>query len=420
MLRSSLGRRIVSLVAFVAPFAFAPFALGAAPKTKSNVDATAVTAKPKAKKKPTAKATSTKKPLPQLPSKVEAKPLDPNEPPVELTGSLPEAKIAAKKPKNKDDKSKKDVDDKKSKDKEKEKEKTDAKSKPKEKEAKPTPPATNGELEKKGKSAEFGVDPIDGKKPKIKTCLSPAVTFARLGQPTDVSFVLTTCKGRVAPGAVEYLSVLGRPYDQPEPSWITAKPVLGLPSQAIAERAQKTLDKPSDKAGKNDAPAIKKLDPGLVLRIQAIANHFPGKTITLVSGYRPQSFGSPHKAGRAFDLRIDGVTNETLVAFCKTLKDTGCGYYPNSYFVHVDVRGDGAGHVFWIDISGPGEKPVYVKTWPQPLPQLPKKLEPNVATAETIDPDTGESIKATTDSNTIGPIDEINDDAKTGKNEPMP
>jgi len=52
----------------------------------------------------------------------------------------------------------------------------------------------------------------------------------------------------------------------------------------------------------------------------------------------------------------------------KTLDDTGCGYYPNSSFVHMDVRDPETGHVAWIDASGPGETPRYVAQWPEPAP----------------------------------------------------
>ena len=82
----------------------------------------------------------------------------------------------------------------------------------------------------------------------------------------------------------------------------------------------------------------------------------------------------------------------------KTLKDSGCGYYPNSYFVHVDVRPAGAGHVYWIDTSGPGEKPNYVKQWPLP-PKLPPLPDP-------LDAETGKPVPATTDEATIGDVDE--------------
>ena len=59
-----------------------------------------------------------------------------------------------------------------------------------------------------------------------------------------------------------------------------------------------------------------------------------------------------------------GVPNAALFRFCRTLDDVGCGFYPNSKFVHVDVRRPGAGRVFWIDISGPGEPSEYVDSWP--------------------------------------------------------
>ncbi len=110
------------------------------------------------------------------------------------------------------------------------------------------------------------------------------------------------------------------------------------------------------------------LDKGLLARVDAVAHRFQGKPISLVSGYRPQSRGSLHQSARALDLRVLGVPNEELVAFCKTLPDTGCGYYPNSSFVHFDVRNPGTGVVSWIDASGPGESPRYVHRWP-PLPE---------------------------------------------------
>ena len=86
--------------------------------------------------------------------------------------------------------------------------------------------------------------------------------------------------------------------------------------------------------------------------------------IHIVSGYRPLSKGARHRSGRAIDLRVLGVANEDLFAFCRKLPDAGCGYYPNSTFVHVDVRSLGAGHALWVDVSGPGERAHYVDSWP--------------------------------------------------------
>ena len=123
------------------------------------------------------------------------------------------------------------------------------------------------------------------------------------------------------------------------------------------------------------APASRRLDGKLVERLEVAVDHFRKGAelarVVLISGYRPRSAGSFHSVGRALDFRIDGVTNEALVAFCKTLPDTGCGYYPNSGFVHMDVRDPGTGHVAWTDVSHPGEAPHYVKGESDDAPTLP-------------------------------------------------
>ena len=64
------------------------------------------------------------------------------------------------------------------------------------------------------------------------------------------------------------------------------------------------------------------------------------------------------------DILVQGVPNAELFLYCRKLDDVGCGYYPNSKFVHVDVRRPGTGHAFWIDVSGPGERSKYVDSWP--------------------------------------------------------
>ena len=64
------------------------------------------------------------------------------------------------------------------------------------------------------------------------------------------------------------------------------------------------------------------------------------------------------------DLAVFNVPNAALFKLCRTLDDVGCGYYPNSRFVHVDVRRPGTGHAFWIDESAPGEPSHYVDAWP--------------------------------------------------------
>jgi uncharacterized protein YcbK (DUF882 family) len=102
-------------------------------------------------------------------------------------------------------------------------------------------------------------------------------------------------------------------------------------------------------------------DPRLVALVGIVSDHFGGHPLEVVSGFRaytPTQYTphSNHNFGRALDFRIRGVKNEELWAFCRTLRNAGCGYYPNSTFVHMDVRDSKA---FWIDRSRPGEPPQY-------------------------------------------------------------
>jgi hypothetical protein len=194
------------------------------------------------------------------------------------------------------------------------------------------------------------------KKEKAKPpCFSPTIEIMR-GTEGD-RFSLTKCDGTLAPTALEHLSVLARPGS------------AGKPEKAWNELAKVK--------GTNIAAGIRRVDAGLAARLETVIAHFTkdGKTprMEVISGYRPASVGSFHANGRALDFHVDGVSNEALVAFCKTLNDTGCGYYPNSSFVHMDVRPPGTGHVQWIDASGPGETPHYVSAWPAP----PEPVLPN-------------------------------------------
>ena len=105
------------------------------------------------------------------------------------------------------------------------------------------------------------------------------------------------------------------------------------------------------------------VDPRLVALVGIVSSHFGGKTIEIVSGYRaytPTQYTphSNHNLGKALDFRIRGVSNEAVRDFCRTLRSAGCGYYPNSTFVHLDVRDTKA---YWVDWSHPGEPPKYDK-----------------------------------------------------------
>ncbi len=113
-------------------------------------------------------------------------------------------------------------------------------------------------------------------------------------------------------------------------------------------------------ASKVKADRIVLLHPRLILMLQKIAEEFPGARFEVISGYRPseKGFHSYHNFGRALDFRLSGVDNKKLSDFARTLPKCGVGYYPNSVFVHLDVRDKSE---YWVDYSGVGESAQYGK-----------------------------------------------------------
>lgn len=111
-----------------------------------------------------------------------------------------------------------------------------------------------------------------------------------------------------------------------------------------------------EKGGKK---RVKLLHPRLIHMVQRVAERWPGHTFEIVSGYRPGSRGteSKHAQARALDFKLIGIPNQEVFEFCKQLPKSGCGYYPNSVFIHMDARGEST---TWIDSSSPGEKSKYV------------------------------------------------------------
>ncbi|MBP9111567.1 MAG: DUF882 domain-containing protein [Polyangiaceae bacterium] len=111
------------------------------------------------------------------------------------------------------------------------------------------------------------------------------------------------------------------------------------------------------------------VDERLVSRLGSVAKKFRTPKAPLefviVSGERPASVGSKHAEAKAVDFRIEGVKNEAIAAFCKSFEETGCGYYPNSVFVHMDVRDQS--HITWTDASRPGEPPQYIERNGRPV-----------------------------------------------------
>lgn len=114
------------------------------------------------------------------------------------------------------------------------------------------------------------------------------------------------------------------------------------------------------------APDVRVLHPGLLERLQRIGEAFAPHPIEIVSGYRPEARSSSrHHHGHALDLIVQGVSREALRDLVVTFPETGVGWYPNSVFVHVDVREESA---YWVDLSGPGERPRYVRGAEPPAP----------------------------------------------------
>ena len=90
--------------------------------------------------------------------------------------------------------------------------------------------------------------------------------------------------------------------------------------------------------------------------LSRIQDHFAGKQLVLVSGFR---FGSERTSSRhyhasAADFRVQGVSIHDIRAFAATLDtgNMGLGIYPNSEFIHLDYRAPGAPSFRWTDYSG--------------------------------------------------------------------
>ncbi|HEY2728384.1 MAG TPA: DUF882 domain-containing protein [Polyangia bacterium] len=107
------------------------------------------------------------------------------------------------------------------------------------------------------------------------------------------------------------------------------------------------------------------MNPRLVRLLYQTGRHWPGQRLEVVSGYRSPTVAknprSPHMKGLACDFRVAGVKNTELRDYLRrNMKKVGVGYYPNSSFVHLDVRKERS--AFWIDYSGPGERAMYSQT----------------------------------------------------------
>jgi hypothetical protein len=202
-----------------------------------------------------------------------------------------------------------------------------------------------------GVAALFGTEPWNLPIVRQNRCKSSAIPLPVLvtGWGADYDKLpLVDCEGAIDLFALDRMSVLARAQNTHNPGY----PLPETPSPPSAW-PEEWVD------------GVRLLNPRLLWVIQRIGEAFPRRAIQIMSGYRrdPKT-NSPHRQGRALDINVRGVDNVSLFAFCRTLKDVGCGYYPNHPFVHVDVRATTPQPVFWVDVSKPGEPSQYVDNWP--------------------------------------------------------
>jgi hypothetical protein len=144
---------------------------------------------------------------------------------------------------------------------------------------------------------------------------------------------LTDCHGAPDSESLLELSILARPRAADRPDALDLAAHADDPELYAAE--------------------VRRLDPGLLVRLRAIGDRFPGHDIEITSGYRPDAReSSRHRTGHALDLRVVGAPLEEVHAFALGFDESGVGLYPTSEFLHVDVR---PRVTRWVDLAGPGE-----------------------------------------------------------------
>jgi uncharacterized protein YcbK (DUF882 family) len=92
-------------------------------------------------------------------------------------------------------------------------------------------------------------------------------------------------------------------------------------------------------------------------QLSRIYDHFEGKRVELVSGFRyAERSSSRHWHASAMDIKIPGVTIREMYKYAESLDagGMGIGLYPTSQFIHVDFRAPGEPSYRWTDTSGPG------------------------------------------------------------------
>ena len=144
---------------------------------------------------------------------------------------------------------------------------------------------------------------------------------------------------------------------------------ISIKAENLGEEVTVNIYKPD---GSFDEAALAKLDdlfrcvrtgevravrPELYEQLSRIYDHFEKKQIFLVSGLRfAERSSSRHFHASAMDIRIPGVSINTMYAYAESLDPggMGIGLYPTSQFIHVDFRAPGEPSYRWTDYSGHG------------------------------------------------------------------
>lgn len=99
----------------------------------------------------------------------------------------------------------------------------------------------------------------------------------------------------------------------------------------------------------------KSIERGTLAMLADIASRYPGKRIEYVSAYRAtkdESRTSPHRAGRAIDFRIRGVSLIEIRDYLwTTYREVGIGWYPSEQYIHMDHR-PGEKDISWTFVRG--------------------------------------------------------------------
>jgi LysM repeat protein len=130
------------------------------------------------------------------------------------------------------------------------------------------------------------------------------------------------------------------------------------------------------------AEGAERVPSRLLELLSQVSDTFGGRPIRVVSGFRESSYvaESKHKTGHAIDFSIPGVPNSAVRDYLRKFKNVGVGYYPNSSFVHFDVRGHNS---YWVDYAGPGQPPRLTPNAPIAKPMADPMAQPdNTAESE--------------------------------------